>query len=154
MSTKKGPFATASATVAAMVAVAAVGAATPVTKAQYKAMLKRGNAQVGKVEQAAEPGLAINAEAAEMRRLILAWAGTERRFGKSFQRVRLPASAASANALLARGEITFASELTHAANHLPSKASAVGSYLERTLGHASGPAMIDRALTRLKAAGY
>jgi hypothetical protein len=89
-----------------------------------------------------------------MKRLILAWAATERDLGQSFQKVRPPADAASANALLARGEITFANELTHAANHLPTKTSAVGSYLERTLGHATGPAMIDRALTKLRTAGY
>src|SRR4051794_20977778 len=119
MSTKKGLFVAASATIAAVVAVAAVGASTPVTKAQYKAMLKHGNAQVGKVEQAAEQGLARRAPRADMRRLILAWAATERRLGKSFQKVRPPKDAASANTLLARGEITYSSELTHTANQLP-----------------------------------
>jgi hypothetical protein len=30
----------------------------------------------------------------------------------------------------------------------------IGAYLQRTLGNAKGAAMIDRALKKLKAAGY
>jgi hypothetical protein len=60
----------------------------------------------------------------------------------------------SGNALLARGEITFGAELAHAANNLPRKRTAIGAYLQRTLGNAKGAAMIDRALKTLKAAGY
>jgi hypothetical protein len=68
--------------------------------------------------------------------------------------MRPPANAVSANALLARGEIAFGFELATAANHLPQKTGAVGPYLQRTLGHAKGAGVIDRALAKLKAAGY
>jgi hypothetical protein len=56
--------------------------------------------------------------------------------------------------LLARGEITFGTELKRAAAHLPAKTAAVGTYLQRRLGHARGAALIDQAIAKLKAAGY
>jgi hypothetical protein len=130
------------------------GASAALTKAAYQAMLTRANARVTKVEGAAEQGLSPGATPAHVKALVLAWAHTETQLGRSFASVRPPASAASANALLARGEIAFGSELTAAANHLPQKTAAIGPYLQRVLGHAKGPAMIDRALAKLKSAGY
>jgi hypothetical protein len=142
------------AVIATTVVASPADAKTPLTKAQYNAMLKRANARVGKVEAAAEKGLSANATPARMRTLILAWATTETQLGRSFRSIQPPATAASGNALLARGEITFGAELAHVANTLPRKRSAIGAYLERTLGNAKGAAMIDRALKKLKAAGY
>jgi hypothetical protein len=130
------------------------GASAALTKAAYQSMLKRANARVTKVEGAAEHGLSPGATPAHVKALVLAWAHTETQLGRSFVSVRPPANAASANALLARGEITFGTELAAAANHLPQKTAAIGPYLQRTLGHAKGPRMIDRALAQLKVAGY
>ena len=39
-------------------------------------------------------------------------------------------------------------------DRLPQKTAAIGPYLQRVLGHAKGPGMIDRALAKLKAGGY
>jgi hypothetical protein len=89
-----------------------------------------------------------------MRTLILAWASTETSLGRSFQAIRPPAAAKTGNALLARGEIAFGSELARAANNLPRTSAAIGPYLQRTLGSAKGAAMVDRALKLLKSAGY
>ena len=130
------------------------GASAALTKAAYAAMLKRANARVTKVEGTAEQALSPGATPAHVKALILAWAQTETQLGRSFGSVRPPTNAASANALLARGEIAFGAELAGAANHLPQKTAAIGPYLQRALGHAKGPAMIDRALAKLKAAGY
>ena len=130
------------------------GASAALTKAAYQAMLKRANARVTKVEGAAEQGLSPGATPAHVKALVLAWAHTEAQLGRSFGSVRSPADAASANALLARGEIAFGAELAAAANHLPQRTATIGPYLQRALGHAKGPAMIDRALAELKAAGY
>src|SRR5712691_10748736 len=129
-------------------------ASAALTKAQYLAMLKRANARVTKVEGAAEQGLSPGATPAHVKALLRAWAHTETQLGRSFGSVRPPATAASANALLARGEIAFGAELADAANHLPQKTAAIGPYLQRTLGHARGAGMINRALAKLKAAGY
>jgi hypothetical protein len=130
------------------------GASAALTKAVYQAMLKRANARVTKVEGAAEQGLSPGATAAHVKALVLAWAHTEKQLGTSFGSVRPPANAARANALLARGEIAFGAELAAAANYLPQKTAAIAPYLQRALGHAKGPSMIDRALAKLKAAGY
>ena len=129
-------------------------ASAALTKAAYQAMLKRANARVTKAEGAAEQGLSPGATPAHVKALVLAWAHTETQLGRSFGSVRPPANAASANALLARGEIAFGAELAAAANHLPQKTAAIGPYLQRVLGHAKGPGMIDRALAKLKAGGY
>jgi len=129
-------------------------ASAKLTKAQYLAMLKRANARVAKVEGAAERGLTSKATPAHVKALIDAWAATETQLGNSFRAARAPANAANANALLARGEIAFGAELKNAASHLPRKTAAIGAYLQRTLGHAEGAGMIDRALAKLKAAGY
>ena len=142
------------AVIATTVLASSADAKTPLTKTQYIAMLKRASARVGKVETAAEKGLSSNATPARLRTLILAWANTETQLGRSFRSIQPPATAASGNALLARGEITFGAELAHAANNLPRKRAAIGAYLQRTLGNAKGAAMIDRALKKLKAAGY
>jgi hypothetical protein len=141
-------------TIAASVVVAGSSAATPVTKARYAAMLKQELARIGKVERAAQLGLARKAPAAEMKRLILAWAAGANDVGEAFQQVRPPADAAAANALLARGEITTARELTEAANHLPSKPSAIGGYLAGVFADARGPKLVIQALTKLRVAGY
>src|SRR2546430_10641523 len=130
------------------------GTSAALTKPEYQAMLERANARVTKVEGAAEQGLSPGATRAQVKALVLAWAHTETQLGRSFGSVQPPANAASANALLARGEIAFGAELAAAANHLPQKTAAIGPYLQRTLGHAKGPGMIDRALATLKAAGY
>jgi hypothetical protein len=124
------------------------------TKAQYAAMLKHANAQVTKVEGAAERRLTSKATRAQVKALIDAWGDTEKQLGKSFRAVRPPSDAVDANALLARGEITFGTELKRAAAHLPAKTAAVGTYLQRRLGHARGAALIDQAIAKLKAAGY
>jgi hypothetical protein len=144
----------ATAVIATTVGASSAAATTPLTKTQYIAMLTRASARVGKVETAAEKGLSSNATPARLRTLILAWANTETQLGRSFRSIQPPATAASGNALLARGEITFGAELAHAANNLPHKRTAIGAYLQRTLGNAKGAAMIDRALKKLKAAGY
>jgi hypothetical protein len=117
-------------------------------------MLKRANVRVTKVEGAAERGLTPKAARAQVRALLLAWASTETQLGKSFRSVQPPANVAAANSLLARGEITFGSELRSAANHLPSKKTAIGPFLRRKLSGAQGARMIDRALKKLKSAGY
>ena len=124
------------------------------TKTAYLAMLKRASARVTKVEGAAEQGSSPGATPAHVKALILAWAHTETQLGRSFGSVRPPTNASSANALLARGEIAFGAELAAAANHLPQKAAAIGPYLQQRLGHAKGATVIDRALAKLKAAGY
>jgi hypothetical protein len=142
------------AAIAATVVASSADATTPLTKSQYNAMLKRANARVGKVESAAEKSLSSNATPARLRTLILAWASTETQLGRSFRAIQPPATAASGNALLAGGEITFGAELAHAANNLPRKRAAIGAYLQRTLGHAKGAAMIDHALKKLMLAGY
>jgi hypothetical protein len=129
-------------------------ASAALTKAQYLAMLTRANARVTKVEGTAEKGLKPGATRAHVMALLLAWAHTEAQLGRSFGSVRAPASAASANALLARGETAFGAELAAAANHLPQKTAAIGPYLQQALGQARGGRVIDRALTKLKAAGY
>jgi hypothetical protein len=129
-------------------------ASATLTKAAYQAMLKQANARVTKVEGAAEQGLSPAATPAHVKALVLAWAHTETQLGRSFASARPPANVTSANAILARGEIVFGSELAAAANHLPQKTAAIGPYLQRALGHAKGSAMIDRALAKLKAAGY
>ena len=107
-----------------------------------------------KVEGAAEAGLTPKATRAQVKALINAWADTETQLGNSFRTARAPAKVARANALLARGEITFGAELRYAASHLPQKKAAIGAYLEQRLGGATGARMIDRALAKLKAAGY
>ncbi|MDP9225394.1 MAG: hypothetical protein M3P18_16430 [Actinomycetota bacterium] len=142
------------AAIATAVGASSADATTPLTKTQYNAMLKRASARVGKVESAAEMGLSSNATPARVRTLILTWANTETQLGRSFRAIQPPATAASWNALLARGEITFGAELAHAANNLPRKRAAIGAYLQRTLGNAKGAAMIDHALKKLKVAGY
>ena len=86
-------------------------ASAALTKAAYQAMLKRANARVTKVEGAAEQGLSPGATPAHVKALVLAWAHTETQLGRSFGSVRPPANAASANALLARGEIGSGAEL-------------------------------------------
>jgi hypothetical protein len=141
-------------TIAAMVVPTVGAAATPVTKAQYAAMLKRETARIGRVERAAQLGLVRKASPAEMKRLILAWAATTKDVGESFQRIRPPADAASANGLLARGEVTYARELARAASRLPQKASAVGSYLARALADSTGAKTVIQALTKLRLTGY
>jgi hypothetical protein len=125
-----------------------------ITKAQYLSMLKRASARVTKVEGAAEQGLTPKAAPEHVKALLLAWANTETQLGTSFRTTHAPANAAKANALLARGEITFGRELKNAANHLPRKTVAIGPFLQRALGNAKGAALIDRALAQLKAAGY
>jgi hypothetical protein len=142
------------AAIAATVVASSAEATTPLTKSQYNAMLKRANARVGKVESAAEKGLSSFTTPARLRRLILAWASTETQLGRSFRAIQPPTTAASGDALLARGEITFGAELAHAANNLPRKKAAIGAYLQRTLGNARGASMIDHALKKLKLAGY
>jgi hypothetical protein len=129
-------------------------ASATLTKPAYQAMLRQANARVTKVEGAAEQGLSPGATPAHVKALVLAWAHTETQLGRSFASARPPANVTSANAILARGEIVFGSELAAAANHLPQKTAAIGPYLQRALGHAKGSAMIDRALAKLKAAGY
>src|SRR2546425_11577101 len=101
------------------------GTSAALTKAAYQAMLKRANARVTKVEGAAEQGLSPGATPAHVKALVLAWAHTETQLGRSFGSVRPAANAASANALLARGEIAFGAELADAANHLPQKMAAI-----------------------------
>lgn len=140
--------------IATTVGASSAVATTRLTKTQYIAMLKRASARVGTVEAAAEKGLSSKATPARLRTLILAWADTETQLGRSFCSIQPPAGAASANALLAHGEITFGTELAHAANNLPRKRAAIDAFLQRTLGNAKGAAMIDRALKKLKAAGY
>jgi hypothetical protein len=144
----------------------AAGASSALTKTQYLAMLKHANARVTRVEGAAErdlkplvegtarAGVTPRAKPAHVKALLLSWANTETQLGKSFRAVQPPANAADANALLARGEIAFGAELAYAANHLPRKSAAIGVYLQRTLGNAGGPRMIDQALAKLRAAGY
>jgi len=129
-------------------------ASVALTKTEYLAMLKRANARVTKVEGAAEQGLSPGTTRGHVKALLLAWAHTETQLGRSFRSVRPPANAARANALLARGEMAFGAELADAGNHLPQKTAAIGPYLQRTLGTAKGAGMIDRALAKLKAAGY
>ena len=141
------------ATIAAVI-TAAAGAATPLTHAQYTALLKRGSAQVGKAERALQLGLLRKAPPAEIKRLLLGWAAAEKQFGESLQSIRPPADAASAHGLLARGEIKYAGELQQMADKLPAKASAVRTYLQRSLASATGSAVIIRALTKLRLAGY
>jgi hypothetical protein len=134
-------------------ATAAASGAT-LTKAQYVAMLKRANVRVTKVEGAAERGLTPKATRAQVKALMLAWASVETQLGKSFRSVHPPAKVAAANSLLARGEITFGGELRSAANHLPLKKTAIGAFLQRRLSSAKGAALVDKALKKLKAAGY
>jgi hypothetical protein len=129
-------------------------------------MLKQANERVTRVEGAAErdlrplvegtatSGVPPQAKPAHVRARLLSWANTERRLGRSFRAVQPPPKAADANALLARGELAFGAELAYAANHLPRKPTAIGTYLRRTLGTAKGPRLIDRALAQLKADGY
>jgi hypothetical protein len=117
-------------------------------------MLKRADARITIVEAAAQKRVASQASRERVKVAFLAWARTETQLGRSFRAITPPASAATANALLARGEIAFGAELTRAAAHLPSKPQAIAPYLQRTLGHAKGAVMIDRALTLLKKAGY
>jgi hypothetical protein len=124
------------------------------TRVAYVAKLRQASARVGKVETAAEQGLNSHATRARMRTLILAWASVEKSLGRSFQAIRPPTAARTGNALLARGELTFGSELARAANNLPRTSAAIGPYLQRTLGNAKGAALVDRALKLLKAAGY
>ena len=139
---------------AAAIAATAGAAVKPLTKVQYAALLKTGTARVGKPERAAQLGLARKAPPAEMKRLILAWAAAEKQFGESLQGVRPPANAAAANAQLAKGELTYADELTAVAGHLPSSASAVASRLQKALSTSKGSAMVNQALTKLRIAGY
>jgi hypothetical protein len=124
------------------------------TKAQYQAMLHRANARVTKVEGAAEQGLTPKSTRKQVKALLLAWANTETELGTSFRAAKPPANAAKANALLARGEITFGGEIKSAATHLPRKKAAIGPFLQRTLARAKGGGLIDQALAQLKAAGY
>jgi hypothetical protein len=142
------------ATVALFLATTALANATALTKAQYVARLKQANARVTRVETAAEKGLTPKATRAGVRALLLAWANTETQLGKSFRSVQPPAKVTAANSLLAQGEITFGAELRFAANHLPAKKAQVGAFLQRRLASARGATMIDRALNKLKAAGY
>ena len=135
-------------------AAPAFAAGAPMPKPAYDAMLKRANTDVGKAEAAAAKTLAARASRARLKRAILVWASTESRLGRSFRSIRPPARAAAANALLARGELTFGSELADAATHLPRTPHAIAAYLQRKLGSARGAAMIDEALKKLKAAGY
>ena len=139
----------------------AARSSSALTKTQYLAMLKQGNARVTRVEGAAErdlrplvEGEAAQAKPAHVKVLLLSWANTETQLGKSFRAVQPPANAADANALLARGALAYGAELAYSANHLPRKSAAIGAYLQRTLGNANGARMIDRALAQLKAAGY
>ena len=126
----------------------------PVSKAQYLVMLKRANARVSKVETAAEQGLKPSASRSDITRLLVAWASTESQLGRSFAGVRPPLEVAAANVLLARGERTFGAEIAAAAHHLPQAKAKIGPFLEKALGSSKGAAMIDRALAKLKAAGY
>ena len=89
-----------------------------------------------------------------MQRLVLAWAAAEKSFGDSLQGVRPPADAAPSNTELAGGELAYARELTDAAGKLPSKASAIAAWLGKRLSTSSGAATINRALSKLRLAGY
>jgi hypothetical protein len=53
--------------------------------------------------------------------LILAWATTETQLGRSFEAITPPVNAVRGNALLAKGELTFGSELASATQHLPQR---------------------------------
>ena len=123
-------------------------------KVEYNAMLKRADARITIVEATAQKRVASSAPRERVKASFLAWARTETQLGKSFRSISPPARAAKANDLLARGEIAFGSELAQAAAHLPSNQRAIAPYLQRTLGHAKGAGMIDRALSLLKKAGY
>ena len=136
----------------ALPTIAAAGA--PLTKAQYQALLRQADARVGKAVTAAQNGVQAKKPPVEIKKLILAWALVETQLGNSFKAAHPPAAAADANALLSRGEILFGKQLTAAANTLPSKASAIGPYLDTRLGNASGPQMVDKALKQLHKAGY
>jgi hypothetical protein len=140
--------------IALFVSATAFAAATALTKAQYVAKLEQANARVMRVETAAEKGLTPKATRAQVETLLLAWANTETQLGKSFRSVQPPAKVRAANTLLAQGEITFGAELRFAATHLPQKKAQISAFLQRRLSSARGAAMIDRALKKLKAAGY
>ena len=122
--------------------------------ARYQSMLTRADAQVSRVETAAEHGLTPKATLAQAKTLLLAWARTETRLGKSFRAVSPPSDAARANALLWQGEVMFGAELASAADHLPQKKAQVRSFLQQRLGTARGARKIDAALALLKKAGY
>ncbi|HSS72362.1 MAG TPA: hypothetical protein VLK53_02240 [Gaiellaceae bacterium] len=135
-------------------ACAAGGAAGGLTRAQYQAMLHSANAAVTSVETAAQKGLTAKATHAQAKALLLAWANTETRLGKSFRAVSPPRNAVRANALLSQGEITFGSELAYVANHLPQNKAKAGAFIEQRLGNTKGARKIDAALALLKKAGY
>jgi hypothetical protein len=115
-------------------------ASAALTKAQYLAMLTRANARVTKVEGTAEQGLKPGATRAHVKALLLAWAHAETQLGRLFGSARAPASAASANALLASGETAFGAELAAAANHLPQKTGRSGHICSRRLDKQEGAA--------------
>jgi hypothetical protein len=135
------------------VSATAIGA-TPLTKAQYQAMLMKADARVTIVTSAAENGLKVGKSPAEMKKLLLDWAQTETQLGNSFKTTQAPTAVTAPNALLSRSEILFGKQLSTAAENLPTKVSAIGPYLDHSLGHASGPRMIDQALQQLHKAGY
>ena len=138
----------------AISATAAGAGPTPLTKAQYQALLTKADARVTKVTSAAENGLKAGKPRAEMRKLLLDWARTETQLGQSFRATQAPTAVTAPNALLSRGEILFGTQLLAAASSLPEKASAIGPFLEHALGNASGPSMIDQALRQMRKAGY
>ena len=129
-------------------------AGTRLTRTQYRALLNGANASVTRVETAAERGLTPKASLAQARALLLAWASTETRLGKSYRAVAPPRDAVRANTLLWQGELKFGSELAFAANHLPKQKAKVRAFLTSRLGNATGARKIDAALALLKKAGY
>jgi hypothetical protein len=151
---RRTTFATAIVVLLPCAASATAVGATPLTKAQYQALLTKADARVTKVISAAENGLKAGKSRAEMTKLLRDWAQTETQLGNSFKATYAPTAVTAPNTLLSRGEILFGKQLTTAANNLPEKVSAIGPYLDQALGNASGPAMVDEALRQLHKAGY
>jgi hypothetical protein len=146
------------AVVLAVGVVAATGASAPaasrLTHARYQGMLNRANVAVTRAETAAQQGLTPKATFAQARALLLRWANTETRLGKSFKALTPPRDAVRGNTLLSQGELMFGAELAWAANHLPNEKAKVQPFLESRLGNAKGARKIDAALSLLKSAGY
>jgi hypothetical protein len=141
-------------TIAASAAAGGGVGSRTLSDADYKSLLLQANTRSSAAGSAVERAIFVGAWHPHMRAALLAWADVEARLGTAFRALNPPLSVAYANAVLARGELLFASQLRAIAGRLPRDHKALGRFVQDALGNATGARMIDRGLAKLRTAGY
>ena len=140
--------------IGAAVAAAPGSAARSVSHAAYAKLLQQANAKVTRVETPLERAFGSKqTTVAGLRKLMLASAAVSVELGHEFAAVKPPETAAQkAGGALSRGELDLGAETRALALRLPASKAAALAFLQRQ--HPKLGPEVDRALTRLKAAGY